>query len=357
VTSAVARYRRDVGSTSTVGAIYTGREGGRYHNRLFGADAFLRPGASDTIRAQVLGTRTANPPGVVDLAGHAGEEFGGLGIFAEYAHNSRDWFWLAGYQDLSPGFRADVGFIPRVDIRQADAHLGRTFIGSPGGWFSQLQLGVQGQRVEDHEGVLTDQDAYLFANYQGPLQSVANVQLHRTKERYADQIFDYTRLDGVFELRPSGDLRLNLDASVGGSTDYANGRAGDLLRLNPRLEYRLGKHLEVHAGYTLERLDVAPGRLFTAHLAQGRIVYHVGTRAFARAILQYTDVTRDPALFVDPVAPRTKRLFSQFLFSYKVNPQTVILAGYSDNHAGLRDVSLTQTDRTFFLKLGYAWVL
>jgi hypothetical protein len=57
------------------------------------------------------------------------------------------------------------------------------------------------------------------------------------------------------------------------------------------------------------------------------------------------------------VEPRSKRLFSQLLFSYKVNPQTVLLVGYSDNYSGLRDLNLTQTDRTFFLKLGYAWVL
>jgi hypothetical protein len=112
VTSAVARYRRDVGRTSTVGAIYTGREGGEYHNRVFGADVFLRPGASDTVRVQALGTRTANPVGVADLAGHGREEFDGYGLFADYFHESRHWFWFAGYQDLSPGFRADNGFIP-----------------------------------------------------------------------------------------------------------------------------------------------------------------------------------------------------------------------------------------------------
>jgi hypothetical protein len=41
----------------------------------------------------------------------------------------------------------------------------------------------------------------------------------------------------------------------------------------------------------------------------------------------------------------------------RVNPQTVVLAGYSDNYSGLRDVDLAQTDRTSFIKLGYAWVL
>jgi hypothetical protein len=357
VTSAVARYRRDVGATSTLGVIYAGREGTGYHNRLLGADAFVRPSASDTVRVQVLGTRTRNPAGVTDLVGHGREAFDGLGVFADYFHQTRHWLWFARYQDLTRGFRADSGFVPRVDIRQADAQLGRTFVGAAGGWFSQVDVGVQGQRIENHDGLLTDDDAYLFLNYQGPRQSVANLQLHRTRERYAGTLFEYTRFDGLFELRPSGDLRLNLDARVGGATDYANARAGRVLRLNPRVEYRLGRRLELHLGHTIERLAVDPGRLFTANLTQGRLVYHLGTRAFARAILQYTDVDRVAARFVDAVEPRSKRLFSQLLFSYKVNPQTVVLVGYSDNHSGLRAVDLTQTDRTFFLKLGYAWVL
>lgn len=39
-----------------------------------------------------------------------------------------------------------------------------------------------------------------------------------------------------------------------------------------------------------------------------------------------------------------------------MNPQTVVFVGYSDNRLGLGDVSLTQTDRTLFVKLGYAWL-
>ncbi len=56
----------------------------------------------------------------------------------------------------------------------------------------------------------------------------------------------------------------------------------------------------------------------------------------------------------------TKTVFTQFLLSYKVNPQTVIFLGYSDNAQGMLRPDLTRTDltrfdRTFFLKLGYAW--
>jgi phage terminase small subunit len=55
------------------------------------------------------------------------------------------------------------------------------------------------------------------------------------------------------------------------------------------------------------------------------------------------------------VEPRTRRFFSQYLFSFKLNPQTVIFAGYSDNSAAMPGNDLQQQNRTFFVKLGYAW--
>ena len=48
---------------------------------------------------------------------------------------------------------------------------------------------------------------------------------------------------------------------------------------------------------------------------------------------------------------------SQVLFSYKINPQTVFFLGYSDSHWGNQDIDLTQSGRTVFAKIGYAWVL
>ena len=77
-----------------------------------------------------------------------------------------------------------------------------------------------------------------------------------------------------------------------------------------------------------------------------------------RGIFQYTDITRDPSLYVDDdIDAKTEQLFSQLLFSYKVNPRTVLFFGYSDNYLGDQNVELTQENRALFLKVGYAWVL
>jgi hypothetical protein len=62
------------------------------------------------------------------------------------------------------------------------------------------------------------------------------------------------------------------------------------------------------------------------------------------------------------VDPRSRGVFTQFLFSYKLNPRTVLFLGYSDNSMGgeffgLDRVDITRVNRTFFLKIGYAWQL
>ena len=69
------------------------------------------------------------------------------------------------------------------------------------------------------------------------------------------------------------------------------------------------------------------------------------------------DLDRDPALYEFPVEGSSRGVFTQFLFSYKLNAQTVVFLGYSDNSLGARGIDLVRSDRTLFFKIGYAWVM
>jgi hypothetical protein len=75
-----------------------------------------------------------------------------------------------------------------------------------------------------------------------------------------------------------------------------------------------------------------------------------------RLTTQFQDVERNPDAYVDSVDRNSRDVGRQLLYSYKINPQTVFFLGYSD--ALIDDDSLdglTTTDRTWFLKVGYAW--
>jgi Domain of unknown function (DUF5916)/Carbohydrate family 9 binding domain-like len=356
VWSGVLRYRRDVGKASTVGVIYAGREAEGYHNHLFGADAFWRVSNTDTVRLQYTRSDTLYPPALIVSNGQKAGSQGDNGFLADYNHFSQRWSWFASYQDLGRDYRADSGFIPRVDVRTLQGNVARILRGDAGRWYSQINLQAVGLRTEDHDGRLTDQRIGAEVVYTGPRQSLLDATLSTNKTFFQGTTYDLDQLDVAGEIRPSGDLRLNVTGTFGDALDFVNGRKGTGIKAGTEVQYRAGRNVELRLSHNLERVSVEAGRVFTANLTQGRFVYYLGTRAFARVILQYLDLDQNPALYAGPVEPKTRHLFSQLLFSYKVNPQTVVFLGYSDNAQGTQSLALTRTDRTFFIKLGYAWV-
>ena len=86
-------------------------------------------------------------------------------------------------------------------------------------------------------------------------------------------------------------------------------------------------------------------------------IYNFNKRTFVRGIIQYQHISRNTDMYLFPVSEGTKTVFTQLLFSYKINPQTVLFLGYSDNNRGMPGIDITKTDRSFFFKFGYALVL
>jgi hypothetical protein len=104
-------------------------------------------------------------------------------------------------------------------------------------------------------------------------------------------------------------------------------------------------------------MTVDAGRLYTANISQLTAIYHFSSRTFFRSIFQYVDYNRNTDNYTSDIDPKYRHLFTQLLFSYKLNPFTVFFLGYSDNYFGSQEYDLTQNDRTFFAKISYAWVL
>ncbi len=353
----VFRYRRDVGRGSTLGVLYTGRMGDEYHNHVIGADAFFRLSNKKNINIQFLHSNTAYPGAIASEFGQPDGDFDGNAFKFDFMHVGRDVVYGFEYADLGENFRADSGFIPRVDFRRMRGFVQPILWGKKGGWYDRLSFFVQGERVTDRQGTLTDSNVQFSINYHGPLQSLGLLRYEIRKELYAGQEYDLKDASVFFEIQPLGGFRCYLWGQIGDQIDYSNVRAGDTVVLNPGFEWGIGKHLNFNINHLYERLGLAGDRIYTANLTQGRIMYNFNVRTFIRAILQYTDIQRNTNLYGFSVDPSTRALFMQFLFSYKLNPQTVLFLGYSDNQMGFQGIDLTRKDRTFFLKIGYALVL
>jgi hypothetical protein len=150
-----------------------------------------------------------------------------------------------------------------------------------------------------------------------------------------------------------------MDTVYGDEPDYANTRPGTALIWRPAVRFDVGKHLRLQVDHAYEQLDVDEGDLFTVNLTQLRASWQFNVRTFLRVVTQYQNLDRQARLYAERVEPHERQLFNKLLFSYKLNPQTVLFLGYSDHHEneqlpGRRAPELLQRDRTLFAKLGYA---
>lgn len=372
----VFRYRRDVGQYSNIGALVTARQGADgYENTVYGADGQIRLGDADSVRLQLLGSTTAYPDQVADDYDQPGGRFSDLAAFASYDHETRDWWWGVSYEDFGKDFRADSGFIPRVDYRQTRVGLHRNWWAAEESWHSRFGFGGDWDYTEDQEGNKLEHELELWTVLEGPLQSLLNAGGGIREVIFQSIPFDQSFVRVYGQFTPNANLSASCSIHFGDQLDFANARNGDQLRIRPQLTYNVGRHLSIGLNHTYQILDVDvdglvgigrpdSGRLFTANLTELRSVYQFNTRSFVRAIIQYADIDRTPELYRDVVDAETRDLFGQFLYSFKLTPQTVFFLGYSENqhawedpHRGMDSLGLTRSDWTVFVKIGYAWLL
>lgn len=357
-TAFVGRYSRSFGDASSFGALLTTRSGDGYHNTVGGLDLSWKISDHHSLQLQHLLSDTEYP---LDIAGDFDQPLGtfdGTSSFASYDYNTRNWFAYVRHQDRSQGFRADAGFLPQVNIDQQVVGLGRVWHGGEDDWYTRLQLNGDWDITHDDNGRLLEREIEGYLNVQGPMQSVFQVGGLTRDVLFNDALFKETKISFFAEFQPKGGLALGVWSRWGDQIDFANTRLGDQVRIDPFIVWNVNRNLLVRYEGVFVRLDTKEGpNVFDAQIHDVRLTWQFSTRSFVRLTAQLQDIERNPDVYVESVDRRTQDVGRQLLYSYKLNPQTVFFLGYSDRHIDDDALdSLTATDRTWFLKIGYAWM-
>ncbi|MEM9304466.1 MAG: DUF5916 domain-containing protein, partial [Pseudomonadota bacterium] len=349
------RYRYDVGENSAVGLITTVRDSDGYRNEVYGVDTTIRFSEADTFEVQYLDSRTEYPEELVDEFNQK-PRLSGSALSAVYNHNVRNWNAFAGWEDFDADFRADLGFVNQVDYSQLVVGGGYNWWGEESDWYDRIRLAGDYDETEDQSGLLLERELEAEIGVQGPLQSYLEVGAG-VRERFWDGVlFDEDFYYFYGEAQPVSGLYVELFTRFGDQIDFANTALGEQTRYSPEVRWNLGKHWQFDLRHTYQTLERDGGTVFTANQSDFRIAYQFDLRQRLRLTLQYTDVERDPTLYVNDVDERFRDLSTQLIYSYKVNPRTVLYAGYSDSSIETDEVdSLTTMGRTLFMKVGYAW--
>jgi hypothetical protein len=358
-TTMIGRYSRGFGQTSSIGGVLALRDGDGYHNYVGGVDVRWKLSDQHTLTAQILESESQYPLATASEFGQRTGTFGGDAAMASYEFDSRNWFGNIHYEARSEGFRADSGFVARVGDEQIDVDVGRIWHGDDGSWWSRIILvgGYDVSHLED--GRLREKGNVLRLRIQGPLQSSLHISYRIKSELENGVLFDLDRLSVYSEMTPRRGLGVMMGIRVGEQIDYDNTRLADEKIFEPGINWNINRNLLMRLRGIFAGLDTKDGeKIFEATVIDARLTWQFSVRSFLRLTVQQASTSRNPDVYFDPVEVETKDVGRQLLYSYKINPQTVFFLGYSDQFVDDDNLNrLTVSDRSLFMKIGYAWNL
>jgi hypothetical protein len=385
------RLRRDLGTSSTLGLVYTDRVEGDAYNRVLGGDLRLVWLGSWFSAAQLVGSRTQ---------GTAGTQSGALWNFTLFDYTGRSYGNHAEISGISPSFVAASGFVPRTGIVQANLANRFSWYGRPGARFEQITTFLRPQLLWRY-----DDFSHLRKMLEGDFQQIFMLTLRggwSVNASWANSYYQFDstayagyQTDSAGTLLPflvpspqsnlwSGSLSattpnraLSATASVGygEAVIFDEAAAGRQLTVSATASWKPTPSLRSEARWTHSRMTRAQDGSWysTADIPRLKIEYQLNRSVFVRYVGQYTaqrrTALRDPTtgrpLVMDaateqrigPAAGATVADFrNDFLFSYKPTPGTVIFLGYGASltePTPLQFSRLTRANDGFFFKGSY----
>ena len=351
----IVRYRRDIGEASTIGLLLTARDADDYSNSVAGIDTKLRLTPNDIVEAQYLRSTTEYP---LDFAEEYDQPLGELDDHAlsiSYRHQTRNWTARTSYREFGEDFRADLGFVRRVDHRWLVVGGNYTWFAPENTWWTRIEAGGDWDKSETMDGEPLEEEWEGFAGIAATMQSAlffGGGQQHKVFEGVG---FDQNYYWIFAEIQPTKWFRFAIEANKSDGIDFTEVRAGDEVVWSPGVQFTPGRHLQGSLFYTRNTFDLPEGRLFDVSITELRTVYQINSRAFIRLIGQYYTLSQNQELYEDEVVPESDELFGQLLFSYRLDARTALYLGYTSGYLEEFQSGLVQTDETLFFKISYAW--
>jgi hypothetical protein len=148
----VGRYIRNIGENSHIGGIWANSNRSDGMNITGGMDARLFLDNVTSFTAQFLGMRDSEGIETDGITDHDA-----YGLFSALSGGTRPVYWRLDYRDISRGFRPDLGYIPRRDIRGPGSYMRYREYYDEGmlksvGAFSEIDI----YENNDHETTLRD---------------------------------------------------------------------------------------------------------------------------------------------------------------------------------------------------------
>ena len=394
---AVVRVTREFGNQSYIGAFVSSRDFADTSNRVASLDARLKFSKNWVVDFQGVHSWTRqdlsagqNCLSFSSSSSTIGSQQGNA-LWADASYSGRHFNISTNYNDFSPNFCSELGFVNRIDIRQ-----NYTF----GGYLWRpakskiVDFGPTYSETVDwnHNGILQDWQAVVGFQVELTKQTIITVsrgeayelfdnigfRKHSTSVLAATQPYKWISFSARYT-RGIGENFFPAPTLVPFQPFLANSRRVNFgLTLRPSARFRFDEtliyyRLGTRAGWMTP--PFSPGQsIFNNYLNRARLNYQFTKELSLRLILDYNATIANTQL-VDlqtnlgsfdggPIAP-TKQFTTDVLFTYLLHPGTALYLGYNNGYSDLtlrpgtspfvtaQGAPNNSTSRLFFIKLSY----
>jgi hypothetical protein len=279
-----------------------------------------------------------------------GESFSGHGIALGLGRGGREWGFDINYNQLSPTFRTDNGFVTMNDNRRFDAQYRYSFWFTEHPVFNRINVFSGVNRFWNYDNVRKDEAIFGGFNLQMKRQTFININAFTSNELFAGVKFNGIQrvnvfINSNFSQKVQAGFRLN---------------AGDGVYRNPD-EPALGGQVNAGADLTIvptDRMVISNGlnysrlrnrstgdNYFSGYILRSQLRYQFTRKLKTRVIVQYNDFAE--RMEVDP------------LVTYRISPFTVFHIGSTHRfqdfpgHLDQQSMVFQQTERQIFFKFQY----
>lgn len=378
------RARTAFGNGSSIGLLGTDRrlEGGG-SGTVVGGDGSLRFLKNWQLNFQTLVSHTAEPTdslltadmglegATFDRERHTtvfdGESFSGHAADISLTRNTRVWSVQASYQEFSPNFRADNGFIGKNDYQQWNFWSGLSFRRAKGLILRfNPQLSVGGVLKADNSPFNWSldelQDSWINPHIYIEATRQTSINLDYV---YSREVFRGKEFPGISRLNVNWETRLSSAFSLGWFLSYGHVIARNLddpqLGVARHIElwstWRPTKHLKVEPSFVFSRMDFRESfleqhpdtskEIFSGYIFRTRATYQFNREWNLRLVVQYNDFS--------------ERLDIEPLLTWQLSPFTIFYVGASsrlqnyttDRYPYPDGSEWKESSRQFFAKLQY----
>jgi hypothetical protein len=390
----VVRVTREFGKQSYIGGFFSSRDFADTSNRVASLDARLKFSKNWVVDAQAVHTWTRQNKiagfdclSFADLTKGVGSQQGNA-LWADASYTGRNFNFSTNYNDFSPNFCTELGFVNRIDIRQNNA-LGSYLWRPKEGKVVDFGPGFSETVDWDHNGVLQDWQAVAVFQVELTKQTTLSVSRGEAYERFDNIGFRKHSGYVLASTQPYKWISFSARYTQGIGENFFPARGllpflGDTRRVNFGFSLRPSSRFRLDETFIYSKLGTragstpagsAPGHnVFNNYLNRTKLNYQFTKELSLRLILDYNATIANASLLDlqtnlggfdgGPIVP-TKQFTTDVLFTYLLHPGTAVYLGYNNGYTDLtlhpgappfvtaQGAPNNSTSRLFFVKLSY----